>query len=303
MIFIKHFSSDMQTPSTRQLIITTLFIFCLALNSSRLLAQGDTVGYNYKRVLIIPYDPMMYFSDADHDLAKYNNKDVRDVREKFRYDLNYNVKMSVMTQYEARPLLTDSTRDAHIDLQKIYKSVTYKQEKSKPAAVSDDVKHVTGTADSWKDRFRFSKREEAGEAGKYNTDTEPQEYMNVVVHNKAMFTYLNKKYGTDLFLFLNQFEVITNYEHCLDRATNTFERTIKVHYSIYNYRGEQLAGDIALVNFPSNSNDLFEIIQSNFPTVAKHLAGDLPGRKEVKVKVEAADDELEYLKFEESVQN
>ena len=292
----------MQTPSTRRLAITALLIFFLGLNSLPILAQEDSTAYNYKRVLIIPYDPMMYFSDADHDLAKYNNKDVRDVREKFRYDLNYNVKMSVMTRYEARPLLTDSTEDAHIDLQKIYKSVTYKQEKTKPVVASDDVQEVNGTS-SWKDRFRFSQNDDAQAADKYNTKSGPQQYMNVVVHNNAMFTYLNKKYGADLFLFLNQFELITNYEHCLDRATNTFQRTIKVHYSVYNHMGEHLAGDIAVVDFPSNSNDLFEIIQSNFPVVAKHLAEDLPGRKEVKVKTEAVEDDLEYLEFEESVQN
>ena len=100
--------------------------------------------------------------------------------------------------------------------------------------------------------------------------------MNVKIHNAAMLEYLHNKYGTEVFLFINQFNLVTNFEHCLDRANNVFEREVMIHFSVFDYTGKQIAGDVAIVNLPSNNNNLDLIIKEKFPVIADYIKGQLP---------------------------
>lgn len=228
---------------------------------------------NRARVMVIPFDPEMYFNDADEDLAKYNNKNIKDIRAMFRYGLNVNLNAKILSQYQTRPLLTDTTKNADDDLYRIYKSVSYFKDKSipnpnDPTKKESGVKKIFGKKDN-NDEQNSSKFTEVDKNGL-------RTYINVKIYDVAMLDYLHKKYGVDLFVFLNQFNMVTDFARCLDRSTNTFERELAVHYSIFDYTGKQIAGDVAIVKFPSNSNDMMTIMQKNFPIISDYLAGNLP---------------------------
>ena len=83
---------------------------------------------------------------------------------------------------------------------------------------------------------------------------------------------LKDKTGSDVFVLLNQFEIITNYNDCLDLALKIYRRQLKAHYSVFDADGNQLYGDVAVVDFPSNANDVREIMSRNFPKIAEAIA-------------------------------
>ena len=103
--------------------------------------------------------------------------------------------------------------------------------------------------------------------------------MNIKLSHPELLTKLSEKYGTDLFVFLNQFEMKTHYDDCLDLALKIYKRELKVHYSIFDATGKQLYGDVAVVYFPSNSNDIIEIMSRNFPKISDYIAKTVPKRK------------------------
>jgi len=226
-------------------------------------------------VMLIPFDPNLYFSDSDDALSRHNQKSIKEIRTLFRYGLNMNVNAKILGRYETRPLLTDTLKTAREDLNLIYRDISYFKDKS---MLSEEMKKKLEKEKEPKKIFTLKKKEEENNAhttSKLNNSVTEHEYMNVKIHPE-MLAYLKKKYGTEIFVFINQFELVTNYEHCLDRATNTFQRDIKVHFSIFDATGKQLAGDVAIAHFSSNTNDLTEIIRSNFPIVSEYLAGNLP---------------------------
>jgi len=228
-------------------------------------------------VMIIPFDPNMYFSDADEQLSKYNQKSLKEVRTLFRYGLNINVNAKIMSLYETRPLLTDTAESAVEDLYQIYQGISYFKDKSIPVPESESNK-MNDSGEKKKLLAMLKKNDGESEAQRASSLKEPDvrhEYMNVRIHDKRMLPYLKEKYGTELFVFINQFDLVTNYEHCLDRATNTFERDIKVHFSVLDYTGKQWAGDVAIAHFPSNTDDMTEIMRNNFPIIADYLAGKM----------------------------
>jgi hypothetical protein len=155
----------------------------------------------------------------------------------------------------------------------IYKSVTYFQENI-PQPLSDVRSHESNYK---KGILKKSQETNAQHNTQYQGSKIPKKYINVKIMNQQLLPYLAEKYNVDLFLFCNQFNLQTNYEHCLDRTTNTYERDLWVHYSLFDKNGKQLAGGISQSHFPSNSNDMMHIMKTNFPQLSEQIAMKLPG--------------------------
>lgn len=252
-------------------LITTLVCAMLVLS---LAAQNS----GRPNIMVIPFDPDMYFSDSDQMLAKYNQTSVPEVRKLFRYGLTSTMSAKIMSEYGTRSMLQDTTKDVQEDLYAIYKNISYYEDKSSgPQVYAEGEKPAKKSGGFFK---RNNSNNDMGTADNVATidKHEARNYINVKVHSKELLTYISEKYNTDIFLFINQFNLATNYEHCLDRANNVFQREVLVHYSVFDAQGNQLAGDVALVNFPSNSNDIMAIMKANFPALSDNVLASLPNR-------------------------
>lgn len=238
-----------------------LLIFVFALTS----AKTQT-----PRVLIVPFNPDMYFSDSDQMLAEYNKKTVKEVRALFRYGINLNVHAKMLNEHGSVNMLSDTSQTLMKDLYNIYKGISYFQDK--PMRQEEEVAKVGG--------LKVLKKKESNggqqENKTFNNQADNTEYMNVKILNPYMIPHLKDKYKVDYVVFLNQFNLVTHYEHCLDRATNTFEREVMIHYSIFDATGKQIAGDALSMYFPSNTNNIMEIIEKNFPPLSDIITRQVP---------------------------
>lgn len=242
-----------------------------AQNSGQLLGTDSAVH----RVMVIPFNQYNYLSDADPELAKKNEVEAAEISRMFRYGLNYTVSARVISNHGTYNILTDTTVQSKRDLEMIYGSVTYRFEKpmdiTTPDTAADHSIHNP-------DLFGNGGAEPAVEEKKklsFKKDDEPQKadkYLNAVVQKPEIFSTLQQRYGADIFIFINQFELVTNYQHCLDRTKNYFERKVVVHYTIYDASGTQLKGDAMTVTFSSEQTNVDEIIATQFPLIADYLS-------------------------------
>lgn len=99
--------------------------------------------------------------------------------------------------------------------------------------------------------------------------------MNVVVRDPALLPDLAKKYNNDYFIFLNEVDIKTHFEDCINLALKIYQREIKVHYTIFDKKGNQVYGDVAVVQFPSNENRVDEIVKQNFPKISDYVLGSM----------------------------
>ncbi len=284
-----------------QLLLFISLSLTLAAQDTVLSPESESDSMNYNKVMVIPYDPRLFLSDCTHDLIKHNKMEGEEVSKRFRYGLDYNINARILSKYETYHMLRDTSVDAQKDLQAIYRGIGYKyetplrpdEEEKKKKGISNIIDNLKAKFQK-KDEIQSDNSLEARQATSYRKEEkEPKQYFNTKIHNVEMLTYLNEKYGTDLFLFINQFELKTNYDRCIDRANGVFEREALIHFSIFNKYGEQLYGDVVTVIFPSNSNDLDVIIRSNFPLVADFLSEKLPIPKKINEEIvteEAIDD-------------
>lgn len=234
-----------------------------------------------KQVLVIPFDPYLYFSDADDEIAAKSKLPRNKVREVFRRRLN---SLLLAQGYETIFLLGGKTADSISDLNKIYSSVTYHYQEvlynpeSPYYQKQEEISKQQGTNKSWLDRQKdkITTVNNDGVASKTERPSDMGKYFGVKIKDPNFFTYFSAKYSIDYYIFMNQFEVKTNYENCLDRAALNYERTFTVHFSIFDVNGKQVAGDKFKTHYNSNSNYIYQIVSDNMPQVAERILSELP---------------------------
>jgi len=166
------------------------------------------------------------------------------------------------------------------ELDKIYKSVNYSYQdiaysKYNPAPV---VEKPVKSATSWlqKQKNKLIKPVEPEAAGNTSVAKDPNKYWSVKVKDPEFYTYYNQNYAVDYYLFINQFEISTDYSSCLDRTKNDFVREFLVHYTIYDNQGQLIAGNKVRVPYVSHVNDIEKIVRDNLSRMADRILADLP---------------------------
>ncbi len=276
------------------IICSVILIQSASAQEESVLDPKNEKYYNYNKVMLVPFNENFYFSDSDQELAKYNKKTDKEISEWFREGLSFNVNARILSLYETERLEKDEREDVQKDLQALYSGLSYKLDKPYHYEVENSYEHLEdgkkrqSKVEEWlNDKLHLRSPEKRNVvssgimANQYLEEEESKEYMSVDVRNTEMLEYLNEKYGTDLFVFINQFELKKDFESCIDRKNQEFTRKVKVHFSIYNSEGDLLYGDVVTVLMDSNTNDMDQIIRSNFPIVADYMASYIPKKKAV----------------------
>ena len=237
-------------------------------------APGSVEHKTRSRILVVPFDPYLYFSDADYEIARQSKIPRQSVRHVFRGRLN---AMLAPKGYETIHLLGGVYRDSVSELSRIYQSLNYSYQDNKQSRYNQQpvVKEDEKGAVAWVQRQK-EKMGIRSELKDVPVAQDPKKHFGVEVKDSSFFDYFNGQYGIDYYVFINQFEVKTVYENCLDRAAQNYERNFLVHYSIYDSNGELVSGNKVKVPYHSNINDVQRIVSDNMPNMAKRVLDDLP---------------------------
>lgn len=236
--------------------------FALALWTNTNASVPDSITPPQGSILVIPYIPAMHLSDADFDIAEESEMDQGQVRSRFRAGLVKALNQQFTEVYDIRLPEQDFVEQDMRDMDLIYHSLSFEQDTIYP--VKFPQKDSTLLI---KKLFRKSDSK-----GYKPID---KKYMNVVVRDPALLPDLAKKYNNDYFIFLNEVDIKTHFEDCINLALKIYQREIKVHYTIFDKKGNQVYGDVAVVLFPSNENRVDEIVKQNFPKISDYVLGSM----------------------------
>lgn len=227
-----------------------------------------------QRVMVVPFDPYLYFSDADEDISRQSRVPRPDVRYAFRSRLS---AFLTPNGFETINLLRPGTNRDADSLPEIYKSLNYQYlnvTASKFNPLPAKQKTILTGPKAWfqkqKEKAGIVTPEEASVAA------EGDKYYGVKVKNSDFYSYYNNRYQLDYYLFINQFEIHTDYSNCIDRTTQNFVREFTVHYTIYDSQGVLIAGNKVKIPYVSNVNDLDKIGRDNLGKIAQRILADLP---------------------------
>jgi hypothetical protein len=234
---------------------------------------ATTDSLTVHRVLLVPYDPRYYLSDADRDIMEQSNMDAAKIRASFHQTIDRHVQRTIGTGYECISLLNDTADHLEVTLGEIMGRTGYKYEKTIPVTPKPPADGGVFQQRGPDPKDHIDSRT----ASQYIPVEADAMYMRAIVSKpEALFTKLYDEYQADYVVFLTQLEIKTNYKSCLDIANKVYKREIMLHFTIYDRYGRLVAGSYATSFFPSDSNQANKIMGDCFPTLASYVAGCLP---------------------------
>lgn len=234
--------------------------FTLLLVSFSLIGQtNDSLPERKISVMVIPYMPAMHLSDADQDIAEESQMDISEVRAEFRKGIIRKMNQRFVEVYDAQVPNESFVSSNTGDIDMIYHSLAFESDSTSPM----------------KNPKKFAVVDTAITGKKTKKKDIDKTYINAVPRDPQLLPDFAKKYNVDYFVMLNEFDIKTHFDDCIDLAMKIYRRDLKIHYTIYNHRGEALYGDVAVVHFPSNENNVDKIVEQNFGKVADYVFNSL----------------------------
>ena len=215
-------------------------------------------------ILLIPYQPEFYLSDAERDIIQQSERTPDEYRRYFRQSLDLKLTAELETIGPVFSMLQDTSSAGRKDLQHYYGTTGFSY--AEPVGPRIPTKQEIKKQD--KKRELFHDQHTAPQTITTRGDTK---FMQAEPGDTAFFSSLAAKHHAGLIISINQFEIKTNYNSCIDIANKVYRRELILHYSIFLPNGKQIRGNYLMEFFPSNSNREQDIAEKCFPLLAAQM--------------------------------
>jgi hypothetical protein len=210
------------------------------------------------KVMIIPFEPVMYMSEIDKKVNAQTGWNFEQIRENFRRQLDVKILLKLKSKTKAVSFYMDSIKMAK-DLDNIYRSRTLAYEMVDPKARAAENAKKEKPKNITKGQLTVE----------INNDNK---FMNAKVINTTLLASLNKKYGVEHFIFINELDIKYNMD-AYDIATDSYQREVMVHYTIIDKTQKVISAGIASVKLTSNDYVPKKIVEQAFVPIADYIAG------------------------------
>lgn len=208
------------------------------------------------KVLIVPFESRMYMSQIDHKINEETKWSQTKIRENLRFGLDEELYKSIKKKMAVMSFLDDTVKYKN-DLHTTYEKLGYKFVK-----IPSQAKYTAPRQE--KDPNYIQKGQLAAE-----TETDGK-FMNAEVHDKTLLPAFNAKYKTDLFLFINQLDIVS--EVTTAGLTTKSNRTLTVHYTVFTKDGKEINSGVSKTSLPADVNNPSRIASKYFSKIADEIA-------------------------------
>ena len=207
------------------------------------------------KICIVPFEPKLYMSEIDKKINEQTKWNWESIRENFRQQLDAQLKLKLQSTFSVLSFYADSAKMSK-DLDYVYNSTGLSYDiVGKPTEAKIENKTKTGVSNG-----QITVEQ--------NSD---KKFMNTKLTNVEVLSYLNKKYTSEYFVFINQLD-IKNDMSSYDINTDSYQREVVVHYSILDITGKTINAGIATSRFSSKENNPKKIVAQCFSPIATYIA-------------------------------
>ena len=267
----------------------------ISIISQPIIAQDETMGIlkddmgtmkddtlwipgNEPTLILIPFEPMMYKSQIDRSIGTNDGTNYTQIVNNFRRALDNILYIENDAKFSIVRMIEDD-EERKKDLYAFY------------SASSRDYRVVPKEDEAEKEekKLKLPKlkiQEETDEKPEHGTSIQngqivshndgQKRFMARVIKDSSIFDYMHGKYGSVLYLFINQFDIgpMEGLDYRAFEA-DEYQRQITVHYTVYTHKQEIYSG-MAITYFSSTVNSQKDIIIENFPTLASQISKHIP---------------------------
>ncbi len=266
--------------------ILLLVVFFYSLNGfAQEYLDFNTGDNRTKRVLLVPFDSRIYYNDATYIMAEKDGESHDEIMTYFREQFNMQLYNAMMDSCEIVNLMTDNTRRAQEDISNLYTSINYelKLAMQNEPEDPDEVEKMNFIQRKRYEKEQLRKLKEMKESktrivnGEIVGHRQPIEdkYLHIVFHQPEVLEEIARRRNVDYFLFVNQFEIKGNYGDPYLSGNSNRERTIKVHFSLFNAQAKLVHGSFGENKIPFDLADKDEVSNLYLPEVIRQIVNNI----------------------------
>ena len=219
-------------------------------------------------ILLVPFQLEFYLSDAERDIMAQTKRSPEEYRDYFRKTLDLKIQAELEVLGPCVSLLQDTTLQGRNLLEMFYGKAGY--------SYADPVGGRTlSKSEIKKQKKQFELHPDAQTAPQTITTRGDSKFMQVEMGDTSFLNYLFQLYQSNYIVSINQFEIKTNYNSCIDIANKIYRRELLIHYSILKANGKQVRGNFCMEFFPSSTNSDREIVERTFPGIASSIQKEI----------------------------
>jgi len=219
------------------------------------------------KILLIPFKTTMLMSEINKAVNTSTHYSYKKIVESFRYRMDLALYTTFKQTYSTISLMqapqkTDST------INYIYGSIGYQYDLL-PGHDTSGESHAEFDPKQQKTHFIHN--------GQLQVPMDySKRFMNVDIVNPQLLINLNKKYGSDIFVFVNEVDIknVSN-NGTEDLTESNFRREVIVQYSVINIQNHYLARGILTTYFPYMDNNPTIIGEKYFTVIAQSMLKEL----------------------------
>ncbi len=226
-------------------------------------AQDQTTGQNSllsysnessKSFLLVPMMDKMFLSNVTHEIGKYNQMNFRQVRSYFK---DYISEMSALSAVQNWSISEANDTDSTLMKIQVAQSFDYDMVKVHTKAEESKIEEIWNSLQKKADvtQARRGAYLENGEIKEFYDGKE--RFMHAVVDTSWVFGQVLKDKEVDYVLFINELDI--NKPRPSDANYGSGERTVKLHFTVYNSRGKRVYGNAAFSTFAADELDIHSI--------------------------------------------
>lgn len=243
-------------------------------------AQDNTFGFGQEsydndrgQILLVPWESKMYISDINREISNRTELSIDEIKRLFREGFCQIFAQEASENWDVIDLVTSGEEGHLSDLEHIHRSISYNYVPVPPT--EEPTK-----AQSLLLKLKPKNPEEQTSGGKikegeiYTYYDESERFMNTQINNPELMSYLVDKYEFDYVIFINELDIRVLRDHNNERG-QTWDRQVKVHYSVFDQEGNAMCSSAAYGMYTGNMKDIYEIIRKNFPNPSKVICKEL----------------------------
>jgi hypothetical protein len=211
------------------------------------------------KAMLIPFEPKLYMGEVDRSINAETKLSAKEIKYKFRDGLNDQLyKAFKAAKYNVVDLMEDTTKYKK-DLEGIYQHLSYEYLK-----VPDQNNYKVP---------KKEKEEKKVDKGQLVVETNSDKrFMEARISNPKVVPSLYSKYKTDVFVFINQLDVLASgSKDPGDPGEGNPNRKIVVHYTVYTFDAKEINSGVVEEYFDPALNNPKKIIDLHFSKIARTL--------------------------------
>ena len=216
-----------------------------------------------KNLVIVSFNPDMFNNEAAKPMLQQSGMTYDEMVTYLNKEMTYYLGVAFQKNIQTFSLNTSLTTNTSEDLYTIWTLQNY--------FLSPIPKDQKRNVDPTSKLIGQKKKKSSGGEVVAEINSLKGNFLDSKIVDKRTFTGITRKLHANYVLIINELDIKEDYSSPYAVGRNDYTRQLQIHFTLFNNKGNTIAGNVATVDFSAKENDIKKVVSSYFPIAANKI--------------------------------